>query len=142
MNFKVLALVVMGITFLFDTVIEYLNSKSAERKIPDNVADIYDAEEYRKWLAYDKECNKLSLYRHLVSYVIAFVLIGFDVYAQIVNGIGADGLYAAAMVVMVADTVISLIWSTPFSYVRNMGIEQKYGFNRMTKKTFFVDLVK
>jgi len=142
MNFKVLALVVMGITFLFDTVIEYLNAKSAERKIPENVADIYDEEEYKKWLAYDKECNKLSLYRHLVSYIITFVLIGFDVYAKIVYGIGAEGLYAAAMVVMVADTVLSLIWSVPFSYVRNMGIEQKYGFNRMTKKTFFTDLVK
>ncbi len=142
MDFKMFALIVMGITFLFDTFIHYLDTKSAERKIPDNVADIYDAEEYKKWLAYDKECNKLSLYRHLVSYLVAFLMIGLDAYAGIVKLFGAEGLYGAAIVIMIADTVISLLWSTPFSYVRNMGIEQKYGFNKMTKKTFAVDLIK
>jgi len=142
MNFKIFALIVMGITFLFDTFIHYLDTKSAERKIPDNVADIYDAEEYKRWLAYDKECNKLSLYRHLVSYLVAFLLIGLDGYAAIVKLVGAESLYGAAIAIMIADTIISLIWSTPFSYIRNMGIEQKYGFNKMTKKTFVTDLVK
>lgn len=142
MNFKVLALIVMGIVFVFDTLIHYLDSKSAERRIPENVADIYDEEEYKRWLAYDKECNKLALYRHLVSSLIAFLLIGLDSYAAIVNLVGAGSLYGAAITVLVADTVISMIWSTLFSYVRNMGIEQKYGFNKMTKKTFVSDLVK
>ena len=142
MNFKIFALIVMGITFLFDTFIHYLDTTSAEREIPANVADIYDKEEYKRWLAYDKECNKLSLWRHLVSYVVAFLLIGLDGYAAIVNLVGPKDLYSAAIAVMIADTVISLIWSTPFSYVANMGIEQKYGFNKMTKKTFVVDLIK
>lgn len=142
MNYKILALGVMVITFLFDTFIHYLDTKSAERKIPDNVADIYDENEYKKWLAYDKECNKLFLIRHLVSYLVAFLLVGLNAYAGIVHMVGAEGLYSAAIVIVIADTVISLIWSTPFSYVRNMGIEQKYGFNKMTKKTFVSDLVK
>lgn len=142
MNFKVIALVVMGIVFAFDTLMHYLDSKSAERRIPENVADIYDEDEYKRWLAYDKECNKLALYRHLVSSLIAFLLIGLDSYAAIVNLVGGNSLYGAAIAVMIADTVISMIWSTPFSYVRNMGIEQKYGFNKMTKKTFVSDLVK
>lgn len=142
MNFKILALGIMGILFVFETFLEYLDTKSAERKIPDNVADIYDGEEYKRWLAYDKECHKLSLYRHLVSYLVAFLLIGFDVYAGIVHMVGAEGLYGAAMAIMIADTIISVIWSTPFSYIRNMGIEQKYGFNKMTNKTFVSDLTK
>lgn len=142
MNFKGIALIVMGIVFVFDTLMHYLDSKSAERQIPDSVADIYDEAEYKRWLAYDKECNKLAFYRHLVSGLVAFLLIGLDGYAAIVNLVGAEGLYAAAITIMIADTVISMIWSTPFSYVRNMGIEQKYGFNKMTKKTFAVDLIK
>ncbi len=142
MNYKILALGVMGITFLFDTFIHYLDTKSAERKIPDNVADIYDENEYKKWLAYDKECNKLSLVRHLFSYFLAFLLIGLNTYAGIVHMVGTEGLYGAAITVMIADTIISMIWSTPFSYMRNMGIEQKYGFNKMTKKTFVADLIK
>lgn len=142
MNYKVIALIVMGVVFVFDTLMHYLDSKSAERAIPDNVADIYAEEEYKRWLAYDKECNKLALWRHLVSSLVAFLLIGLDAYAGIVNLVGANGLYGAAIAVLIADTVISMIWSTLFSYVRNMGIEQKYGFNKMTKKTFVVDLIK
>ena len=84
MNFKVIALIVMGIVFLFDTFIEYLEMKSSERKIPENVADVYDKEEYEKWLAYDKEVNRYSLIRHLVSFAISFALISLDAYAGIV----------------------------------------------------------
>lgn len=142
MNFKVIALVVMGIVFLFDTFMEYLEMKSSEREIPANVADVYDKEEYQKWLSYDKEVNRFSLIRHLVSFAIAFALIALDAYAGIVHMVGANGLYGAAIAIVIADTVISMIWSMPFSYVRNFGIEEKYGFNRMTKKTFVVDLVK
>ena len=112
MNFKVIALIIMGIVFLFDTLMHYLDTKSAERKIPECVADIYDEAEYKRWLAYDKECNKLALWRHLVSYAVSFALIGLDGYAAIVNLVGAEGLYSAAIVVLIADTVISMIWST------------------------------
>ena len=142
MNFKWIALAVMGVVFLFDTLVHYLDTKSASRPIPKNVADIYDKEEYEKFLAYEKDGNKLSLARHIVTYLISFLLIGLDGYAAIVNLVGAEGLYVAAIAVVLADTLISSLVSVPFSYVRNMGIEEKYGFNKMTKKTFFADLVK
>ena len=142
MNFKWIALIVMGVVFAFESILHYLDTKSASRPIPKNVADIYDKEEYEKFLAYEKDGNKLALVRHIVSYLISFLLIGLDSYAAIVNWVGAEGLYVAAITVVIADTLISSLVSVPFSYVRNMGIEEKYGFNKMTKKTFFVDLVK
>jgi len=138
--YKWIALSVMGIVFLFDTFIHYLNGKS--RPIPNNVKDIYDREAYEKWQAYDKECKKLSLHDHLITSLVSFLLIGFDGYAIFVKLFGATGLYASAMVVILADSVISTLLTAPLSYIRNMGIEQKYGFNKMTVKTFFVDLVK
>jgi STE24 endopeptidase len=54
----------------------------------------------------------------------------------------SDNLYSAAVIVTLIDLVISMLWSVPFSYKDNMGIEAKYGFNRMTNKTFVVDLIK
>ncbi len=142
MNFKLIAMLVMGVVFLFDTFMHYLDTKSASRPIPKNVADIYDKEEYEKFLAYEKDGNKLALVRHIVTYLISFLLIGLDAYAAIVNLVGAEGLYVAAIAVVLADTLISTFVSVPFSYVRNFGIEEKYGFNKMTKKTFCADLVK
>lgn len=142
MNYKILVLILMGIIAGFNTLKHYFEFKSAERQIPANVADVYDTEEYKRWLAYNKECNRLALWRHLVSSLVSILLVALDAYAAIVDLVGAKGLYSAALAFWIGDTVIDRIWSTPFSYAKDMVIEQKYGFNKMTKKTFAVDMIK
>lgn len=142
MNFKLLALGIIGITFLFQLYVEWLQMKSAEGEIPENVKDVYDNESYRKWLQYYREKTKLSFFRHLVSYTVTFLVVGFNILANIAGSLSPEGSYAAAIVVLAADMLIGLIWGIPFSYVNSMVIEQKYGFNKMTKKTFIFDNIK
>lgn len=142
MNYKLIALAVIALTFLFQTYMEWLEVKSADRPIPDNVKDIYDTEAYGKWLQYHKEKTRLSLIRHLVSYLFTFILIGGNVYALIINGLSLSGDYTGAIGVLAADMFLCLLYIVPFEYVDSMIIEQKYGFNRMTKKTFVIDQIK
>ena len=142
MNFKLLALGIIGITFLFQLYVEWLQMKSAEGAIPENVKDVYDNESYRKWLRYYREKTKLSFFRHLVSYIVTFLVVGFDIFANIVRSLSLEGSYAAAIGVLAADMLIGLIFGIPFSYVNSMVVEQKYGFNKMTKKTFIFDHIK
>lgn len=142
MNYKLIALAVIALTFLFQTYMEWLEVKSADRPIPDNVKDIYDTEAYGKWLQYHKEKTRLSLIRHLVSYLFTFILIGGNVYALIINGLSLSGDYTGAIGVLAADLFLCLLYIVPFEYVDSMIIEQKYGFNRMTKKTFVIDQIK
>lgn len=142
MNYKVLALIIIGIIFVFNTLMEYLDLQALKREVPENVKDIYNKEDYDKWMEYYKEKCKLSFVRHIVSYAITFALIGFDVYTFLLGLTGVENVYTAAVVIVIADTVISMLWSIPFSYKANMGIEQKYGFNRMTNKIFVVDCIK
>lgn len=142
MNYKVLALIVIGITFLFQMYVEWLQMKSAGREIPENVRDVYDGESYQKWLQYDRDKTRISFFRHIVFYIATFLIVGFDVYANIVRGLSLEGSYAAALGVLAADMLISLAYDIPFDYANSMVVEQKYGFNRMTKKTFFIDKIK
>lgn len=142
MNMKYLALGVIAITFLFDTWMKYLDMKSADREIPDNVKDIYDADSYQKWLHYDREKNRLNFWRHIAMYLTVFIMFGFDGYARLLSLLGIRGDYAAGMGVLVIDFLICLIYAIPYEYVDSMVIEQKYGFNRMTKKTFVIDQIK
>lgn len=139
---KYVALGIVTIAFLFDIWMKYLDMKSCEREMPDSVKDIYDAETYEKWLHYDREKNRLSFWRHIVVYLATMILLGFDVYARLLNVFGIQGDYAGSMGVLVIDLLLCLIYVVPFEYVDNMKIEQKYGFNRMTKKTFVVDQIK
>ncbi len=142
MNYKIIALAVMALVFIYDTVIRYLDTKSAGRKIPDNVSDVYSGEEYEKWLKYDAELNRFGFIRHIFGGIVDFCLIGFDAYAGIVNLFNTDNIYLCALIVLVANSLIGEVLGIPFSYYRNMVIEQKYGFNRMTVKTFVVDELK
>ncbi|MCM1103005.1 MAG: M48 family metallopeptidase [Clostridium sp.] len=142
MNYKWIALIIIALAFLFQTYMEWLEMKSADLPTPDNVKDIYDAGAYGKWLQYHKEKTRLSLMRHLVSYLFTFLLIGGNIYAFIIKGLSLSGDYAAAVGVLAADTLICLLYVIPFEYVDSMVIEQKYGFNRMTKKTFVTDQIK
>lgn len=142
MNFKVLAFVIVAVAFLFETYMEWLKIKSAERNIPDNVKDIYDEETYGQWLSYYKEKTKISLIRHVLGYLLIFLVLGFDVYANIIKQLSLKDDYLAALGVLAADLFLSLFVSVPCDYADAMGVEQKYGFNRMTKKTFFMDAIK
>ena len=53
-------------------------------------------------------------------------------------GRGYVGQMALVAIVVAITSVVDL----PFDYIRHFVIEEKFGFNRMTKKLFFLDLVK
>lgn len=142
MNYKIIVLIIAAVTFLFSTYMEYVRMKSSTRPVPDNVKDIYDKESYQKWLLYDREKTKISFLRHIVSYLFIFAVLGFDLYSAIVRGLSLRGDYLAAIGVLAADLLLNLLYSIPCDYMDLMIVEQKYGFNRMTKKTFFMDQFK
>lgn len=142
MNYKLLILILMGILFLYDLYLKYRNQKSVERPIPENVKDLYDEEEYRKWLSYFRDKSRLSLFYLLASYIELFLMFGFNVYARLLRLFSIEGDYLSANAVLMIDVVVTLLYAVPFAYIRTMGVEQKYGFNRMTKKTFISDQIK
>ena len=143
MNFKLIAMIAFGIRFVLYTWLEILDSSATKREIPENVRDIYDEEEYRKWQAYEGEKKRFSFVKHIISSAVMFLILGFDLYANVLNLFGAsEDLYRDAMIVLLADFIISLPYDIPIAYVETMKIEQKYGFNRTTLKTFAVDQMK
>lgn len=142
MNYKLIAVIAVTLTFFFQTFIKWLEMKSAERKIPENVADVYDGPAYERWLQYYKESTRLGLIRHLLSYLAVYLVLSFDVYAWIVYWLSPANEYLTAVTVLTADVIVCLLFSIPCDYVNTMVVEQKYGFNKTTKKTFILDQVK
>ncbi|EIF82046.1 peptidase, partial [Burkholderia pseudomallei 354a] len=75
------------------------------------------------------------------------VLVGLT----LLGGVGAlDSLlagwlghgYGQQVALVAAVLVISSAADLPFEYYRQFGIEERFGFNRMTKRLFFTDLAK
>lgn len=142
MNYKLIAVIAVTLTFFFQTFIKWLEMKSAERKIPENVADVYDGPAYERWLQYYKESTRLGLMRHLLSYLAVYLVLGLDAYAWIVYWLSPANEYLTAVTVLAADVIVCLLFSIPCDYVNTMVVEQKYGFNKTTKKTFILDQMK
>lgn len=142
MRYKYIAMAIIAIVFIFDTFIQYLEIKAAGRKVPENVRDVYDEASYAKWLSYHKEKTRLRFFRHIAMYAVTFIMIGFNVHARLLDLLSVSSDYAAGNLVLVIDSIVFMAALLFFDYKDTMSIEQKYGFNRTTKKTFVLDQIK
>lgn len=139
MNFKVLALILYTLSFLYSMFLQYVRRRSRDNPIPENVKDLYDAETYSKWQSYCRETGAASLISYLVTFPLYFLLIAFDFFPHIV--FSSDPILAALTVIAFTVTLDTLT-SAVFEYIFTMKIDEKYGFNRSTLKIFISDQIK
>ena len=141
MNYKLLFLLLFTLTHIYTLVLNIVQHRSASNPTPANVADVYDAETYQKWRAYHGEKSKLSILRTVVSWALtmALLLTGFHAAAA---GIFPQNVFMQLLGVILAQTLAETLVFLGFSWVDTMVIEQKYGFNRSTVKTFVIDQVR
>ncbi len=141
MPFKIAALVILTLIWLYEMTLHAVQARSVRNPIPENVKDVYDAETYAKWRQYHGEKNRLSLLTSTASWLVSMILMGFNVYAAFAGLFPEDSLWGQMFAVLLLSTAADLAL-IPFSWYDTMRIEEKYGFNRSSKKTFFADQVK
>lgn len=142
MIIKIIIIISNILQTVFDQFLNHLDSSQADRPLPDNIKDVYDEDEYRKWRAYNKERGKISLIEAIVEVVITTGLLAFNVYAIIFKLLGNINLYVQYLIFIAGMSLITAIISIPFSHHRIFVIEEKYGMNKSTKKTFVLDVIK
>lgn len=142
MNFKTLTLALLTLSFLFEVLIHILNGMSTKRPIPANMAEVYDGESYATWQRYYREKNQWSMISSAVIFLLNAVLLATNAYAGVLNALGVSGDYVGCIVVMLTQMVLEMVASIPVELVDTFRVEEKYGFNKMTLKTFWLDCVK
>ena len=140
MNFKVIAVLILIVVYLYGLFLDVLRYRSAHNPVPKNVADVYDADTYLKWKAYHGEKVRFGILTAAVSFVVDLVLILTDAYAAFAR-LFPDQVWWQLFAVMLLSALATLLL-IPFSWYDTMHIEEKYGFNRTSGKTFFGDKVK
>ncbi|MBQ6174252.1 MAG: M48 family metallopeptidase [Clostridia bacterium] len=140
MSLKVIALIVMTALYLYRLCLDCLERRSVSNPIPAGVADIYDAETYKKWRAYHSEKTFLGICTSSVSFLVSFTLMLLDVYAAFAR-LFPEPFFWQMFAVLLLSALSDLVL-LPFEYHDTMVIEEKYGFNRSSKKTFWTDQVK
>ena len=141
MNEKILITILALIGGIFPILINFVNRKSAENPIPENVKDVYDAESYQKWRSYNAEHSRLDLISGVVSLVLTLVLLITNAYSAFAS-LFPSNFALQIIAVVLFETVISSLVSVIFGYYSTMVIEEKYGFNKSTVKTFVIDKIR
>lgn len=127
---------------VFNAVIDYLNRSYLKKELPDNVKDVYSEEEYRKFLAYRTEGRRLSSIKNILSIVFTLALLVFNVYALLFDAVSGLNEYVQYLLIVVMFAVFDMLTDMPFEYYDTFVIEEKYGLNKTTKKTFVLDQIK
>lgn len=130
--------------FVLSKILDYLNTKNWSDKLPDELKEIYDEKKYKKSMDYEKVKNTFSTISWFFTFFLMFFVLIFGwfwfLYDQISNFTNNEILRTLYFfwIIMVIQTIISL----PFSYYSTFVIEEKFWFNKMTKKLFFIDSIK
>ncbi|WP_339633424.1 M48 family metallopeptidase [Bizionia echini] len=143
-NLFYIIIAIIIVDFLVDKILDALNAKQFNNPIPNEVSDVYNAEDYKKSQAYKKTNYKFGLITSSFSMVltVAFlVLDGFEFIDTIARSYSESPILIALIffgMIMIGSDILT----TPFSYYKTFVIEEKFGFNKTTKATFFLDKLK
>ena len=138
-------LFVIAVNYLLDLFSGFLNYGSFNDEIPSNVRDIYNKDEYEKSQKYKKENFKFNLFVSSYSFIILVsVLYGgyFGVLDSTIRNFTLENEISPSILFFFSIYLINDILLLPFQFYRVFVIEQKYGFNTMSLKTFIIDKLK
>ena len=132
------------ISFIVDKFLDTINSKHFDDKIPEKLADIYDKEEYIKSQSYKKINAKFSNLTSTFSIILTLAFFFLDGFKYVDNFARTftDNPILVALVFFGVIMFGSDVLTTPFSYFQTFVIEEKFGFNKSTKKIFWLDKIK
>ena len=132
------------INFIIDKVLDALNAKHYNDVVPEELHDVYDDEAYKKSQAYKATNYKFGIYTSTFSILLTLgflFLDGFEFVDNIARSYSNHPIPIALIffgIIMIASDIIT----TPFAYYKTFVIEEKFGFNKTTKKTFLLDKIK
>ena len=130
--------------FLFTTVLEYINDKNWKESIPNDLEGFYDSDKYQKAKNYKIERGKISLLNSSISFVITLLMLfffGFGLISEYSVSF-SDSIIVQSCIFFMIFHLLTTFLGMPFSYYSTFFIEEKYGFNKTTLKTFIVDKIK
>lgn len=147
MNPETIFTIIVGIVifnYIFSRILEYLNSTRYGAPIPGELEDVYDKEKYEKSMAYKKVNYRFAILTGTFSLAVILLMLfygGFAFADDLVRKVTQHPILVTLLffgLLMFASDLINI----PFSVYDTFVIEEKFGFNKTTAKTFILDKLK
>lgn len=147
MNAEIIFYIILSLfvfEFLLSKILDYLNTLKWSDKLPEELEEIYDDVKYKKSMRYERAKHDFWNLSWIFTFILMYFVLTFWLFWHLDNFIrqySENQIILALMffwIIMLIQTIISL----PFSFYSNFVIEHKFWFNKMSKKTFFLDNLK
>ncbi len=142
--YLILILTILVATYLIHLIVEIINLKCFQENLPEEFVGSYDPDKYRKSQKYLKDNTIVTLVESSLTtpLLITFLVLGgFNRIDQFARCFGLGSITTGLIftgIILFASQIIQL----PFSVFDTFVIEEKYGFNKTTIRTFIIDLIK
>ncbi|MDW3651744.1 MAG: M48 family metallopeptidase [Bacteroidia bacterium] len=139
-----LILIILVVNTLFAQLLSWLNLRNHTADLPKELSDSYDPEAYAKSYDYHKENYRFSLIQTLISFPIMLALLYFGVFGWLDEQLRTLTEHPVLLALLFFGVlgIISDISTLPFQWYKTFVIEEKFGFNKTTVKTFWIDKLK
>jgi STE24 endopeptidase len=140
----ILLLSIIAADYLLERVLGYLNHQSSKQPIPEELAGVYDEDSYSKSQDYQRVLSRFSVLSGLFSFLLTFSAISFGWFGWLDILLRQFSPFDLLTTVMFFGVIfiVSDLLSTPFSIYQTFVIEERFGFNKTTVKTFILDKLK
>jgi STE24 endopeptidase len=137
-------IIISSVSYLFDQILDYINLRYHRTDIPANIAEFYDKDKYLKSLSYHKTLTNFSFLTSAFGFALSLIMLvagGFGWIDSILRTFFQNEIILA-LVFFAVISLASDVLTIPFQLYSTFVIEEKFGFNKTTYKTFFVDKLK
>jgi STE24 endopeptidase len=140
----IIIIIILVFNYIMERALEYLNSRKFNDDLPGEIKDVYDHERYKKSQEYKKENYRFSIITSTFSFILILGMFLFDGFAytdQVARSIFSHPVPVALIFFGILMFLFDLLL-TPFTVYDTFVIEEKYGFNKTTVRTFILDKIK
>lgn len=139
-----LILGIVLLDYVIDQALDFINRRHSKSEIPDKLKGIYNEEEYARSQAYQKARGRFGFLTSIFSTLLALLVLYFGGFGYL------DGLIGSYVTDPIVKSlaffgvlfIISDVVNLPFAIYSTFVIEERFGFNKTTVRTFIIDKLK
>jgi STE24 endopeptidase len=138
----ILAIIIAG--FVFDQFINYLNTTTRSNSLPETLKGFYDESTYSLQQDYERENYRFGIVSDVLSFlaILAMLLLGGFAWIDGLVRTITDSAILLAIFFFGIIAIASDLLSIPLEVYHTFVIEERFGFNKTTPKTFVIDKLK
>lgn len=137
-------LLISVLSYVFEQILDFINLKAQRKDIPDDIASFYDREKYIKSLDYHCEQTRFGFITAAFGFSLSILMLVFGGFGMLDTWLRLffQNDIVLALVFFGILVLASDILTLPFQWHSTFVIEERFGFNKTTIKTFIIDKLK